>query len=539
MSVVRFGSCRVLESIGSGPLTVVYRAEQEPIGRIVAIKALRGTVAPSSPLATQLAREAHILARLSHPGVVQLFDFVQTEDAMWLVIEHVDGPSLRALLDKSPRGLPPESVLAIGYAITSALAHAHEHGVIHRDMKPANILLSKNGEVKLVDFSVAHEDRMPSTPEPIDGTGAFGTPAYMSPEQVLGEAIDARTDVFSLGIVLYEMICGARPFDGPDARATTQRIRHDAPAPVTRVAPGTPLALAQIVDRCLEKNVEERPPTAAALGEQLWAVADELGVSIGAREVASALLRAGFVDRVEAASTGQHRAVVAPSAPGVGRAALGHLFVLAAMVAGGGAIQTTAQAESPQDRGEPLELVPEHGASIRVVARPWATVFVDGQEIDVTPFARPIPVRPGEHDVLLRHPSAPDEHRTVKLGAGESAMVEVELKVPEAPTRPAPSASAPPAPTTPLPRRNVRSAIRCEVRRKFRGGRFRSKVNTLENKGKVAWHVACSSYPLARKRRRALLGGWTSVHHRLAAPARALEAFPCGNSVPGRCSRSP
>jgi serine/threonine-protein kinase len=449
VSVVRFGSCRVLESIGSGPLTVVYRAEQEPIGRIVAIKALRGTVAPSSPLATQLDREAHILARLSHPGVVSLYDFVKTDDAMWLVLEHVDGPSLRELLAKSPRGLAPESVIAIGYAIASALAHAHEHGVIHRDMKPANILLSKKGEVKLVDFSVAHEDRLPSTPEPIDGTGAFGTPAYMSPEQVLGEAIDARTDVFSLGIVLYEMLCGSRPFDGPDARATTQRIRHDAPAPITRVAPGTPLALAQIVDRCLEKHAEERPPSAAALGEQLAAVADELGISLGSREIGAALLRAGFVDRVEATSTGQHRVVAAPAPPGVGRAAIGHLFVLAAMVAGGGAIQTTAQAESPQDRGEPLELVPDKAGSIRVVARPWATVFVDGQEVDVTPFARPIPVRAGEHDVMLRHPAAADEHRVVKLRAGESALVEVEMKVPEPPPKPAPSSSAPPAPTTP------------------------------------------------------------------------------------------
>ena len=450
MTPERFGACRVLETIGAGPLTVVYRAEQEPLGRVVAVKALRGTVTPTSQLAKKLSREAQILARLAHPSIVALHDFVCTDDAMWLVLEHVAGTSLAALLAKSPRGVGLEASLAIASAVASALAHAHERGVIHRDVKPSNVLLSRQGEVKLIDFGVAHEDRLPSSPEPIGGTGAFGSPAYMSPEQVLGEPLDARTDVFSLGSVLYEMLSGARPFDGPDARTTTQRIRHDAPAALARVAPGVPLALAQIVDRCLQKRPDERLASMAELERALGEAARELALTGGAREIGGALLRAGLIDRVEGSSTGQHRVVAPTSAPGVTRASLGFLLALAAMVAGGSVIHASAQGEiGPADRGEPLELVPDRGAALRVVARPWATVFVDGQRIDVTPFARAIPLRAGEHDVALTHPAAPDEHRTVKLTAGETSLVEVDMKVPEPPPRP--TASAPPAPTSSTP----------------------------------------------------------------------------------------
>src|SRR4051812_21118001 len=121
----RLGACRILAIIGHGPLTVVYRAVQEPLGRTVAVKALRGTITPTSPLATQLEREAHLLAELQHDGIVALHDFVRTEETMWLVLEHVEGASLAALLDRAPGGLSKEAALSITYAVAGALAHAH------------------------------------------------------------------------------------------------------------------------------------------------------------------------------------------------------------------------------------------------------------------------------------------------------------------------------------------------------------------------------------------------------------------------------
>ena len=155
---------------------------------------------------------------------------------MWLVLEYVDGVSLAEVLAKSER-LSLHGALAIGVEIAKALAHAHERGIIHRDIKPANVLVSRRGEIKLVDFGIAHDDRVPSSPEPLEGGSTFGTPAYMSPEQILGEPLDARTDIFSLGIVLYQLVAGVRPFDGPDTKTTAHRIRHSEPRSLVSSAP--------------------------------------------------------------------------------------------------------------------------------------------------------------------------------------------------------------------------------------------------------------------------------------------------------------
>src|SRR5882757_8583596 len=223
-----FGNCRVVAQVASGPLTDVYHAVQEPLARHVAIKALRPTIAPSSPFAAHLAREAELLAKLHHDNILELYDFVRTDSAMWLVLEFVDGVSLAQLLAKSDRLTMPGAI-AIGLEIARALAHAHERGIIHRDIKPGNVLVSRRGEVRLVDFGIAHDDRVPSSPEPLEAGSTFGTPAYMSPEQILGEPVDARTDVFSLGIVLYQMVAGVKPFEAPDTKTTAQSIRHDHP----------------------------------------------------------------------------------------------------------------------------------------------------------------------------------------------------------------------------------------------------------------------------------------------------------------------
>jgi eukaryotic-like serine/threonine-protein kinase len=447
----RLGSYRILEAIGQGPLTVVYRAVQEPLGRTVAIKALRDSISPSSPLASQLEREAHLLATLGHEGILTLHDFVKTDEVMYMVLEHVDGMSLASLMERAPKGLGAAAALSIAAAVAAALAHAHERGVVHRDVKPANILLSLEGQVKLADFGIAHDERLPSSPEPIEGTGGFGTPAYMSPEQVLGEGLDARSDVFSLGIVLYQMLAGVRPFDAPDARAITQRIRHDAPTPLLQVAPSVPAQTARLVERCLEKAPEHRHPSAAALIDAIERTAAELELTPSPREVVAALLKAGFIEQPTAQRAAAPRAS-APAREGLGRAAAGQLFVLFSMVLGGSAIQSNVQGAEvfATERGEALELVPEKAAALRVLARPWAAVYIDGQLVDTTPFARAIPLRAGEHEVLLRHPSAPDERRVLKLAEGETALVEAEMKVPPPPAPPPPPPSAAPTSSTPL-----------------------------------------------------------------------------------------
>jgi serine/threonine protein kinase len=222
VSEVRFGGYRVVETIGSGALATLYKAEQESLGRTVAIKALKSTIAPSSSFAQQIDREAKILGELFHANVVLLVDYrPSTAGATsFLVLEYVDGPSLAELVSRR-RVLRPEAAAAIAYQVAEGLAHAHERGVVHRDIKPQNVLLSKRGDVKIIDFGIAQRERLPSMAEPLTSATAaegrtheaFGTPAYMSPEQILGDTVDARSDLFSLGVVLYRMLTGTRPFE--------------------------------------------------------------------------------------------------------------------------------------------------------------------------------------------------------------------------------------------------------------------------------------------------------------------------------------
>src|SRR5260221_2255857 len=187
---------------------------------------------------------------------------------MWLVLEYVDGVSLAEMIDKSER-LTIHGALAVGLEIARALVHAHERGIIHRDIKPANVLVSRRGEIKLVDFGIAHDDRVPSSPEPLEAGSTFGTPAYMSPEQILGEPLDARTDIFSLGIVLYQLVAAVRPFDGPDTKTTAHRLPHSEPRSLLSTTPGIPSAFERVVTRCIEKLPGDRFATARELAPSL------------------------------------------------------------------------------------------------------------------------------------------------------------------------------------------------------------------------------------------------------------------------------
>ncbi|MGH7296475.1 MAG: serine/threonine-protein kinase, partial [Polyangiaceae bacterium] len=243
----------VLEELGSGALSSVYKAVELPLGRTVALKVLKATIATTSPFASQLEREARVLAELCHPNIGMLLGYVKTDARLMLVLEFVDGVSLSELLRKKP-AMSPDAAAAIGAAVARGLAHAHERGVVHRDIKPANILVSRRGEVKLFDFGIAQ--RASQTGEPVglapmrlDDVAAFGTPAYMSPEQILGEDVDQRSDVFSLGVVLYQLVCGARPFergDEAEGRPAAHRIRRDPPIPLHRRAPDVPMALERV-----------------------------------------------------------------------------------------------------------------------------------------------------------------------------------------------------------------------------------------------------------------------------------------------------
>jgi serine/threonine-protein kinase len=429
--VEAFGNCRVIEHVASGPLSDVFHAVQEPLGRHVAIKALRATIAPSSPFALHLAREAELLSKLDHENLLEVYDFVRTDSGMWLVLEYVDGVSLADVLNKTEH-LTVAAALAVGVELSRALSHAHERGVIHRDIKPANVLISKRGEVKLVDFGIAHDGSSTSSPELIEAGSTFGTPAYMSPEQILGETLDARTDIFSLGVVLYQIIAGERPFDGSDTKSTAQRIRHSEARPLASRAPGLSRAIDRTVMRCLEKLPGDRFATSAELGASLEALLRAETASPTRDLVMNELVRAKIISQDPV----PRRAPEAGPPVEISRTSLfpavrGFFVLLVLALVGGIVIQQRAKKTEADNTGKqgPLQLAPAQAGFLRVVARPWAEVIVDGQRIDVTPFARPIPLSEGTHYVTLKHPTAGDERRVVKVTAGETIMLDITMSV--------------------------------------------------------------------------------------------------------------
>lgn len=260
----KIGACRVLGELGRGGMALVYRGLHELLQREVAIKELLPEGQRDQEALSRFRREALALAAFRHQNIVTLYDLVEKNDSLFMVMEYVDGPTLHSLIKDGP--LPPDVAAVIGARIASALDHAHFRRIIHRDLKPANVMLTKTGEVKLMDFGIAKDVSL----EALTQQGmAVGTPSYMSPEQVTGAPIDARTDIFSLGVLLYESLSGVRPFVGKSAGEVFARIRDGKFTPLQKVAPQVPPPLARIVKRALSVKPEARFPDAAAMRREL------------------------------------------------------------------------------------------------------------------------------------------------------------------------------------------------------------------------------------------------------------------------------
>jgi hypothetical protein len=446
---VSFDGCEIERKLSSGPVCDLYRAVQEPLGRTVLIKALGQNILPSSPFASTLEREARLLSGLDHPGIVKVHDFVKRGERMWLVLEHIDGVTLEELLAKCKR-LSEAAAVAIGLRLAESLGHAHEHSVVHRDLHPKNVFISKRGEVKLLNFALAVDERMPTAPELLDGSTGYLGPVYMSPEQILGEPADPRSDLFSLGVILYELISGSRPFEGPDDRSTSLRIRQNPAPPLTQGGVKVSGNVERLIARCLEKLPSDRIGTASELAgglrdalQQAWDGAPEQAIMV-------ALAGAGLVESKPPA-----RGASSPQLSGhpvkarrlsTGAIALGFALICAGVLASGFLLRRAfGPMEANRRAAAPLSAPAAEAGELRVVAHPWAHVFVDGQQRETTPFARPIRLSPGTHYVRLEHPSAPPERRTLSVAAGEAVLIEVDMKVSapaaSAPT-PSPSASA-------------------------------------------------------------------------------------------------
>ncbi|HEU5181049.1 MAG TPA: protein kinase [Candidatus Polarisedimenticolia bacterium] len=296
---------RIERLIGEGGMGAVYLAEDTKLHRKVALKVLPAAMASHADRLARFQREAQAVAALNHPHIVTLYSVEEAEGTHFLTMELVEGTSLDRVL--SSGGLPLEKVFDVGIALADALAAAHEKGIIHRDLKPANVMVTREGRVKVLDFGLAKLAPGASeqgTPHPQDvlstaATGVLspgqplttaglvvGTVPYMSPEQVGGETVDARTDIFSLGVLLYELATGQRPFRGKNQAETISSILRDTPAPVSETRQDAPRELSRIIDHCLQKDPDARFQTAKdvrnelrALGKEVSAVSQTDGMS--------------------------------------------------------------------------------------------------------------------------------------------------------------------------------------------------------------------------------------------------------------------
>ena len=274
---VKVGRYEILDTVGAGAFSRVVRAHDPFIGRIVAIKIFPAEIARGAAR-DRFFQEARTIGQISHPAILALHDMGIDEAAQtpYLVMEFVDGQPLDRVLEKG--AIPYSRACAWAGDIAVALAVAHRKGVIHGDVKPANILITGEGRVKLSDFGMARVFHQHS------GTGQLlGTPAYWCPEQIMGRPQDARSDIFSLGGVLYEMLTGQSPFHADSIQAVCTRVLSSAPLPPSRTNASVPQALDEIVAKCLMKDPQLRPSNGDALAELLYPLARRKIVSQSAQ----------------------------------------------------------------------------------------------------------------------------------------------------------------------------------------------------------------------------------------------------------------
>jgi serine/threonine protein kinase len=470
----KIGKYEIRGTLGRGAMGVVYDAFDPLIQRRVAIKTVRLLREDEDPEAAEglarFRREAQAAGRLQHPNIVGVYDYGETGEFAYLVMEFVDGRSVKAALDAQERFPIPE-IARVMHQLLDALQYSHEHGVVHRDIKPANMMLTRDGRVKVADFGVA---RIESSNMTQVGT-VIGTPAYMSPEQLAGQTVDSRSDIYSAGVVLYQLLTGDRPYHGSNLTSIYHQALNAEPVPPSKLAVTVPPAFDPVVARAMAKRPAERYANAAEFaiavdaaanqGAAVFAPDDEPDATVvtrsvkpeAARHAASAMPTAAAANRSAPAARTGNRAV-----------AFGAVAAAVLVVAGGGAWYLTRPAAPVGDGSEPAPQTAssptkppasptapanQASASATIPGTPPASTTAQASQPAVRPSAEPAkppqsigtqPVAPPPSTAPTKPPviAAPANVAPASSGPGSATGNQIPA------TTPTPSPVTPPSPAT-------------------------------------------------------------------------------------------
>lgn len=469
MEIEKLGRYEILSEIGQGAMGVVYKAVDPLIDRTVAIKTINLNLSREelADFEERFNREAKSAGRLNHPNIVTIYDVGKADHVAFMAMEYLEGRELKEII-ASGEVLKPDRVAEIIAQVADALAFAHDHGVVHRDIKPANIMVLRNGSVKITDFGIA---KMASGSRTQIGI-ILGSPKYMSPEQIAGKPVDGRSDIFSLGVVLYELLTGQSAFGGEDCTLTTimYRVLNEMPASPSDVNPSIPVAFNYIVARALAKAPENRYQSAREMANDLKHFknltatapsnsADSAGKKAvsrtGSDGDATVILNASQIPAASRWSSGKKLAGFVAAAIFVAATVL---FIASSRESTVTAVddnkpttpQTTlsitvkppppAATESKvPDRlpsiatptkvpdGQPSIAVPTK-ATLGFTILPWGEVFIDGKSQGASPPLREIRLSPGKHQIEIKNADFPPYLQTVELEAGASKTIRHKFK---------------------------------------------------------------------------------------------------------------
>jgi eukaryotic-like serine/threonine-protein kinase len=392
---MKYGRYEIVKELGRGSMGMVYLAHDPNISREVALKILRPDRVESSDFVQRFLKEARAIGRLSHPNIVTVYDVGEDNKTVFIAMELLEGTPLNVYARDN--SLSFEQIAGVGMEVASSLDYAHGKGIVHRDIKPPNIMITEGGHVKITDFGIAHVDDPEATQQTQAGE-ILGTPNYMSPEQVLGRKVDGRSDLFSLGVILYELVSGVKPFKGENLGSIFNSITSSEPVSLRELKPDAPQGLCDVIMKSLSKDPALRYQTGGDMAEAL--AAKVTGLQSGA-EPAPQVKKSGR--RIVAA------AVIAAA-----------LLLIAAAV-----FFMTSNREKPVV--QPVQNPPAAEAILNVESEPaGAQVFIDGKSEGATPLR--IPLSLGEHEVRVSMPGYLDWDAQVNLDKKGEQPLKVRLE---------------------------------------------------------------------------------------------------------------